>query len=113
MICFKKKILHLSEGPFLKFCDTKTEKKIKNTTKERKKCLLKNSLRYLLPIQNYMKHCQLQKSMDPTFHPLYHIFPAYFSILHLSSTMYTSVLNAGEEEPSNYLSEFCTKFVSD
>jgi hypothetical protein len=24
-----------------------------------------NSLRYLLPIQNYMKHCQLIKSLDP------------------------------------------------
>ncbi len=33
-----------------------------------KKCFFWNSLRYLSPIQNYMYHCQLKISLDPTLH---------------------------------------------
>ncbi len=64
MIYFKKKNFHLSEEPILKFINTKVKKKIE-TPQNKEKSFSKNSLRYLLPIQNYMKHCQLKKSLDP------------------------------------------------
>jgi hypothetical protein len=59
MTYFKEKNVHLSEGPFFKSFNRKTKKKIE-MPQSKEKCLFKNNLKYLLPIQNYMKHINFQ-----------------------------------------------------
>jgi hypothetical protein len=60
----EKKFSPLRRDDF-KIYQHKNQKKI-DTPPNKEKCLFLNSPRYLLPIQNYMKHCQLKKSLDPS-----------------------------------------------
>ncbi len=79
MTFFKTKIAPLRRADF-KIYQYKNQKKIE-TPQNKEKCLFKNSLRYLLPIQNSMKHCQLTKSLDPTVNTISKLPASFYTYI--------------------------------